>query len=38
MVKALVVSDIVKKLGEAIHNHVPGANMLELYIAIADLR
>jgi hypothetical protein len=38
MVKALVVGDIVKELGEAICDHVLGTNMLKLYIAIADLR
>jgi hypothetical protein len=38
MIKALVVGDIVKKLSEAICDHVLGANMLKLYIAIADLR
>jgi hypothetical protein len=36
MVKRLVVSDIVKRLGEVICSHCLDANLLELYIAIVD--
>jgi hypothetical protein len=36
MVKRLVVSDVVKRLGEVICSHYLDANLLELYIAIVD--
>jgi hypothetical protein len=36
MVKRLVVSDIVKRLGEVICSHCLDANLLKLYIAIVD--
>jgi hypothetical protein len=36
MVKRLVVSDVVKRLGEVICSHCLDANLLKLYIAIVD--